>query len=154
MTLRQQLIQDRVELLAETLEIPNDQAFERFVHSVITGQSVHSLAPADWVDGGQDKQIDLISLEEDEDEAELYVISVKLTTNFSSNAIILMSNGINWLLKRPKAELATLTNQTFRDKITDVRSQMHSIGWSNVSVRCFLLRTDFPVFYPMSASKK
>ena len=139
MTLRQQLIHDRVERLADSLKIPNDQAFERLAHSVITGQSVHSLAPADWVDGGQDKQIDLISLEEGEDEADLYIISAKFSPSFSSNAIILMSNGLNWLFKRPKAELSTLTNDTFRDKILDVRSQMHGIGWANVAVRCFFV---------------
>jgi hypothetical protein len=51
MTLRQQLIADRVANLVTSIGIPQDQAFERFVHSLVTGQSVHSLDPADWVDG-------------------------------------------------------------------------------------------------------
>lgn len=51
MTLRQQLIADRVANLVNTIGIPQDQAFARFVHSLVTGQSVHSLNPADWVDG-------------------------------------------------------------------------------------------------------
>ena len=93
MTLRQQLVADRVANLVASIAIPEDQAFERFVHSLVTGQSVHSLDPADWVDGAQDKQIDLISIEEDDTEAEIFIISAKLTDGFSSNAIILMRNG-------------------------------------------------------------
>ncbi len=103
MTLRQQIIADRVANLEASIGIPRDQAFERLVHSLVTGQSVHSLDPADWVDGSQDKQIDLISIDEEEDGAELYIISAKFTDGFSSNAIILMRNGLDWLFGRPEA---------------------------------------------------
>jgi hypothetical protein len=139
MTLRQQLINDRVENLATSLGIPKDQAFERLVHSIITGKSVHSLDPADWVDGSQDKQIDLISVEEGEQDAELYIISAKFTDSFSSNMVILMGNGLNWIFKQPRQELDLISNEVFRDKIVDVRSTMQSIGWCNVNVRCFFV---------------
>ena len=137
MTLRQQLIADRVANLVNTIGIPQDQAFERFVHSLMTGQSVHSLDPADWVDGSQDKQIDLISIEEEDNEAEVFIISAKFTEGFSSNAIILMRNGLGWMLKRPRTEVATISNEAFRDKILEVRSVLSGIGPSNVRVRCY-----------------
>src|SRR6186997_2725077 len=106
MTLRQQLVADRVANLVISVGIPPDQAFERFVHSLVTGQSVHSLDPADWVDGTQDKQIDLISIEEEDEEAEIFIISAKYTEGFSSNAIVLMRNGLGWMLNRPRSEVA------------------------------------------------
>lgn len=137
MTLRQQLVADRIANLVTSIGIPQDQAFERFVHSLVTGQSVHSLDPADWVDGSQDKQIDLISIEEDDDEAEIFIISAKFTEGFSSNAIILTRNGLGWMLNRPRAEVATITNEAFRDKILEVRSVLSGIGPSNVRVRCY-----------------
>jgi hypothetical protein len=137
MTLRQQLIADRVANLVTSIGIPQDQAFERFVHSLVTGQSVHSLDPADWVDGTQDKQIDLISIEEDDDEAEVFIISAKLTDGFSSNAIILMRNGLGWMFNRPRTEVATISNEAFRDKILEVRSVLSGIGPSNLTVRCY-----------------
>ena len=137
MTLRQQLVADRVANLVTSIGIPQDQAFERFVHSLVTGQSVHSLDPADWVDGSQDKQIDLISTEEEDDEAEIFIISAKFTEGFSSNAIILMHNGLGWMLNRPRAEVATISNEAFRDKILDVRSVLSGIGPSNIRVRCY-----------------
>lgn len=137
MTLRQQLVADRIANLVSSIGIPQDQAFERFVHSLVTGQSVHSLDPADWVDGAQDKQIDLISIEEEDDEAEIFIISAKFTDSFSSNAIILMRNGLGWMLNRPRTEVATISNEAFRDKISEVRSVLSGIGPSNVRVRCY-----------------
>ncbi len=137
MTLRQQLISDRVANLESSIGIPQDQAFERLVHSLVTGQSVHSLDPADWVDGSQDKQIDLISIEEEENEADIFIISAKFTTGFSSNAIILMRNGLGWMLNRPRNEVATISNEAFRDKILDVRSVLSGIGPSNIRVHCY-----------------
>ena len=139
MTLRQQLVADRVANLVTSIGISQDEAFERFVHSLVTGQSVHSLDPADWVDGSQDKQIDLISIEEEDDEAEIFIISAKFTDGFSSNAIILMRNGLDWMLNRPRTEVATISNQAFRDKISDVRSVLSGIGPSNVRVRCYFV---------------
>ncbi len=137
MTLRQQLIADRVANLETSIGIPQDQAFERLVHSLVTGQSVHSLDPTDWVDGSQDKQIDLISIEEGNDEAEIFIISAKFTNGFSSNAIILMRNGLGWMLNRPRAEVATISNEPFRDKILDVRSVLSGIGPSNLRIHCY-----------------
>ena len=139
MTLRQQLIAERVANLETTIGLPKDQAFERFVHSLITGQSVHSLDPADWVDGSQDKQIDLISIEEDNDEAEIFIISAKFTDGFSSNAIILMRNGLHWIFNRARAEVAAVSNEAFRDKILEIRSLQSGIGPSNITVHCFFV---------------
>jgi hypothetical protein len=137
MTLRQQLIADRVANLEASIGIPQDQAFERLVHSLITGQSVHSLDPADWVDGSQDKQIDLISIDEDDDEAEIFIISAKYTNGFSSNAIILMRNGLGWMFNRPRTDVATISNEPFRDKILEVRSVLSGIGPANIRIHCY-----------------
>ena len=136
-TLRQTIVADRVANLAATIEIPQDQAFERFVHSLVTGQSVHSMDPADWVDGGQDKQVDLISIDEEDQQAEITIISAKYTDTFSSNAIILMRNGLGWILNRPRTEVATITNELFREKIYEIRSVIAGNGPSNITVRCY-----------------
>ncbi len=136
-TLRQQLVADRVASLVTAIGIPQDQAFERLVHSLVTGQSVHSMDPADWVDGGQDKQIDLISIDEEEREAEITIVSAKFTDTFSSNAIILMRNGLGWIFRRPRNEIDTISNESFREKILEIRSVVSGIGPSNITVRCY-----------------
>ena len=95
--------------------------------------------PTDWVDGTQDKQIDLISIEEQEHEADLYIISAKFTDGFSSNAIILMRNGLDWIFARDRQEIATIGNVPFRDKIAEVRSLLSSTGPSNITVKCYFI---------------
>src|SRR5438876_1218838 len=136
MTLRQQLVADRIANLVISIGIPQDQAFERFTHSPVTGQSVHSTDPADWVDGSQDKQIDLITVDEEDQDATISIISAKFTGGFSSNAIILMRNGLNWIFNRPRSEVTTISNEAFRDKIFDIRSVLSGMGPSNLTVRC------------------
>ncbi len=155
MTLRQQLIADRVANIESSIGIPPDQAFERLVHSLVTGQSVHSLDPADWVDGSQDKQIDLISIDEGDSEADIFIISAKFTNGFSSNAIILTRNGLDWMLNRPRAEVANISNEPFRDRIFDIRSVLSGIGPSNVRVHCYFatngLTSDLSTEYQQEA---
>jgi hypothetical protein len=107
------------------------------VHSLVTGQSVHSLDPEDWVDGSQDKQIDFISIEEEDGTAEFFIISAKFTDGFSSNAIIQMHNGLGWVFNRPRAEVGALSNEPFRDKIQEIRSVISGTGPSNITVRCY-----------------
>ncbi len=134
MNLRQQLINDRVEALAHALSLPPDQAFLRLAHSIVTTQSVHGFDKADLVDGGQDKQVDTITIVQDDDEAIVYIISAKNTDSFSSNAIIQMRNGLDWVFNKPKGDIATLSNAKFRDRINDLRSLLGGLGYSNVSI--------------------
>ena len=134
MNLRQQLISDRVDSLSKTLNLPRDPTFLRLAHSIVTGQSIHAFDKADFVDGGQDKQVDTITIIQDDDEAVVYIVSAKNTESFSSNAIIQMRNGLDWVFNKSKADLTTLSNTKFRDRINDLRSVLSGLGYSNVSI--------------------
>lgn len=134
MTLRQQLIQQRTEEIAQTLSISKDMAFLRLAHSIITGQSIHAFEMADLVDGGQDKQVDTITILENDEEADVYIISAKNTATFSSNAIIQLRNGLDWTFNKPKADVQTLLNVKFKDRINDLRSVLNGVGYSNVNI--------------------
>jgi len=134
MNLRQQLIKDRTDSLASTLGLPGDKAFLRLAHSIITGHSVHAFEAADLVDGGQDKQIDTITIVQDDEEASIYIIIGKNTETFSSNAIIQTRNGLDWVFNKPKADVQTLTNSKFKDRINDLRSVLNGLGYSNVNI--------------------
>jgi AIPR protein len=132
--LRQQLITDRVDVVAKSLGLPADQAFVRLGHSVITGHSIHAFDPADLVEGGQDKQVDTITIDQEDEEADVYIISAKNTDTFSSNSIIQMRNGLDWVFNKPKADLQTLSNAKFRDRINDLRSVLNGLGYANVRI--------------------
>jgi hypothetical protein len=134
-SLRQQIIQDRIDDTAKVLGLENkDLAFLRLAHSIITGQSIHAFDDADLVDGGQDKQIDAITIEEGDEEATVYIIQVKNTDSFSSNALIQMRNGLHWIFDKTKADLQGLGNAKFRDKVLAYRSVQSGFGPSNICI--------------------
>ncbi|WP_037247880.1 hypothetical protein [Rhodopirellula baltica] len=85
-TVRQQIIDDRVSQTASLLHCSESEAFERFSHATFTGISLHSFDESDLVDGSQDKQIDAITIVENDGEAEIFILSMKYTNGFSSNA--------------------------------------------------------------------
>lgn len=94
MNLRQQIIQDRVDALAQQLHLETDQAFTRLAFSLVTGTSVHAFDPDTLVDGGQDKQIDVFSLEPRGETADVFILQTKNSHSFSSNALVQLANGL------------------------------------------------------------
>ena len=138
-TVRQQIIEDRVTQIQTLLSADSSESFERFAHSTYTGISVHSFDNTDLVDGSQDKQIDTITIVEDDGEADVFILSMKNTGGFSSNALILMRNGLNWIFNKPRTDIQEISNVSFRDKILEIRSILSGYGPSNVSFRCAFL---------------
>ena len=134
MNLRQQIIKDRVEQTAKNLGVSEDEAFLRLTHSIIVGQSIHAFDQGDVVDGGQDKQIDAITIEQDDDQATVYILQFKNTESFSSNALIQMRNGLEWVFKKSKSDLANLSNVPFRDRVLEYRSVQSGLGPANIEV--------------------
>jgi hypothetical protein len=136
MSLRQSLIEERVAQVQSEMSLPPDEAFERFSHATYTGISLHAFDPADLVDGSQDKQIDLITIVEDDGEADIFILSTKFTEGFSSNALIQVRNGLNWIFNKPRADIASISNVPFKDKILEIRSLLGGLGYSNARIRC------------------
>jgi hypothetical protein len=135
MNLRQQIINDQVEKTKELLQVKTDKAFLIFTHSLISDTSIHAFSPSDDVDGGQDKQIDAITIEDNNDEAIVYITQAKNETGFSSNQIIKIRNGLNWIFNKSKTDIQTLSNQRFIDAILRYRDLQNNIGPSNIQVR-------------------
>lgn len=131
-SIRQQIIGDEVERVAELLGISEDAAFLRFVHQLLTGRSLHTFDDDDVVDGGQDKQIDAITIDSDDSAADVWIVQAKNSPSFSSNALVQMGNGLRWLLEAPKKDLETLDNPQFRDKILEFRGVRSELGPSNL----------------------
>ena len=141
MHLRQQIIESRVDEIAEQLSISADEAFLRFGHSLIVGRSLHAFDNDDLTEGGQDKQIDVITIEDDGDSADVWILQAKHSPSFESNMLIQMGNGLNWLLERPRAEISRLANTNLRDKIYEYRSVQNNLGPSNLRVHVAFVTT-------------
>ena len=139
MTLRQQIVKTNIEIISKKLGVNEDAALLRLGHSLLTGKSVHSFDDDDLVDGGQDKQIDSISIYEEGDEAFVYIIQSKNTKSFESNIVIQMRNGLNWMFNKERSEIKTLSNKNFKDRILNYREIQSSIGPSNLHIKVFYI---------------
>ena len=134
MSLNQQIVRDKTEAIAAQLSIDEDAAFLRYAHSLVTGDSALNVDDSDLVDGGQDKQIDAITLSEKDDSLEVYVTQAKNAPSFSSNALIQLGNGLRWLFESSRTELNQLCNHTLRDRILEYRSLLSALGPSNIEI--------------------
>ncbi|MBL8088807.1 MAG: AIPR family protein [Anaerolineales bacterium] len=134
MNLRQQIIRDRVENISTQLGEGLDYSFLRLAYSLFTNRSLFSFQSADFVDGGQDKQIDVITIEQSDNEINIYILQVKNEDSFSSNSLIAMHNGLNWIFNKSRSEINKLSNIKFRDKILEVRALQSDVGPSNINV--------------------
>jgi len=135
MNIRQQIVQSNIEQTASHLELDDDGAFVRLAHSLIADQSIHSFEESDLVDGGQDKQIDVITIVDETDEAYVYILQVKNTQSFESNILIQMRNGLQWIFNKSRPDISTIANTNFKDQILSYRALQSSIGPSNIHIR-------------------
>lgn len=135
MTLRQQIVQDHIDKTVAKLGSTDDQAFLVFAHSIFIDRSMHSFDQNDNVDGGQDKQIDVITIDDDTNEATIYITQIKNEESFSSNNIIQIRNGLHWIFEKRQADIDTLTNIKFKDRIADYRKVQSSLGPSNIYIK-------------------
>lgn len=129
---RQQIIGDEIDGVAALLGISEDAAFLRFAHQLLTGRSLHAFDDDDVVDGGQDKQIDAVTIDSDDSAADVWIVQAKNSSSFSSNALIQLGNGLRWLLEAPRKELDSLDNQPFKDKIIEFRGVRFELGPANL----------------------
>jgi hypothetical protein len=134
MNLRQQIVRDRVEQIAGNLKVSEDLAFLRLAHSLLVDQSIHAFDDNDLVEGGQDKQIDVITIEQDSEEATIYILQAKSSASFSSNFLIQMGNGLDWIFNKPRSEVKKLANMKLRDRILDCRAAISGLGPSNITI--------------------
>jgi hypothetical protein len=130
--IRQQIIGDEVDGVATRFGISEDVAFLRFAHHLLTGRSLYAFDDNDLVDGGQDKQIDTVTIEADDSAAAVWIIQAKGSSSFSSNALVQMGNGLRWLLEAPRKKLESLENQPFKDKILEFRGVRSELGPANL----------------------
>lgn len=134
MNLKQQIIEQKIEDIVSQLGLSKDKAFLRLVHSLTTAQSIHAFDETDIVDGGQDKQIDIITIETGQDDTTVYIIQTKNTDSFSSNILIQMKNGLSWIFSKPRADVNTLSNTKFKDQIIRYRAVQSANGPSNIHI--------------------
>lgn len=134
---------------AKTLEIQNtlnlqskDNAYQILVASALFDLSYEDIAPEEIVDGRQDKQIDIIHIDDQPDDrtAHIHIIQTKNTRGgFSSNALIQLQNGLYWVFEADASNLNTVNNRNLVIKIEEIRQLWFDYGTSNLDVSVYFV---------------
>ena len=141
MSLRLSIINDRLEEYIQSSGDKPDVAFMKLTHAIIQGCDYDDLQPEDIVDGGEDKQLDVLCFDEDPITglADVLILQTKNTDSFSSTALTLLGNGLSWLFEKSKAQYQKLGNVRLVRKIDEVREFRTRSGPSNLRVRVFFV---------------
>lgn len=140
MQIRQNWIQEDLENIRDDYNLRNnDEAFQALAISVIFDVDYEDIKPEEVVDGGQDKQIDVIRIEDDEERsyASIHIIQAKNTSGFSSNTLIQMRNGLDWIFGKRKDEVEELENDKLKSKIMEIRDIRKRYYSSNMSLTVY-----------------
>ena len=126
MILRKQMVEDRISTIAELLDIDKDKAFLRYVYAVLFSTRYDDEnIESDIVDGGDDKQFDIIRIDEEPDQATIHLVQVKNSPKFSGTSVVRMRDGLDWVFKKPEAKYKSLPNTDLAVKIGEIR---HLVG--------------------------
>ncbi len=130
----QELIEDIIPSFTDA-----DEAFLNLVTSLVFDIDIESIDPADIVDGGQDKQIDIIRINENAEDgfAVIDIIQSKNKKGFSSNSLIKIKNGLDWIFVQPKNDYKKIENQDFVNKIDEIRELRLTHGSSNLEINVY-----------------
>lgn len=137
--IRQTWIEEEAERCAKELGESSDIGFLYLASSLLLDCAPTDIEEEDIVDGGQDKQIDLIHIEDNPEKghADITIIQAKKTDGFSSNIAIQIRNGLDWIFERPKAELNGIKNHALKAKVLEARTLRTDYGASNLAVRVY-----------------
>ncbi|MBI5817689.1 MAG: AIPR family protein [Verrucomicrobia bacterium] len=137
MSVRLRIIEEQVEHYSDTSGDQKDIAFLKLACSLLQGSGYDDLEPEDIVDGIDEKQIDVVSVEEDAAAAaiDVLIVQAKNQDSFPTNYLTLMGNGLSWVFEKPKDEYTKLRNARLVKKINELRDARKRLGPSNMRVR-------------------
>ena len=138
--MRQTWIQEKTQQTKNLYNYDNlSDAFQDLVLSLIFDISIDDIDNEEIVDAPQDKQIDIIHIEKDEDEkcAHVHILQVKNTGGFKSSVVLKMKNGLYWLFSANESEYLKLNNPQFVNKIQEFRELRLKLRQSKIFVTLY-----------------
>jgi hypothetical protein len=123
LTVDRTLVRERLTKLATQLDESADRAFLFLLYGLKTGLGYDTLDEEDITDGGDDFEMDVVSIDDATDPDTLSVVVVAATTSesHSTTELTRLSAGLEYLLARPKNEWSKLPNEKLRERIRDFR---------------------------------
>jgi len=133
--LRKQMLEDRIRKISTDLGIPEDKAFMRLTYELLFDTQYDDPDyDTDLVDGGGDKQIDIIRIEESQGQATIHLVQVKNSGTYAGKVVVQMRDALSWIFERPEEQYSKITNKDFVLKISEIRELSGRLGLRNLSV--------------------
>lgn len=140
--MRQTRIEEKAEYLKTEYEFESvDKSFMAMAVAVLLDLDYDAIPPEEIVDGGYDKQIDVIRIEDDPNNGSAYIhiLQTKNARGFKSTALVQMKNGLDWLFEKPRAEYSRLDNRPLVNKIDEIRQLRQQYGPSGLDVSVYFV---------------
>ncbi|MBX3499369.1 MAG: AIPR family protein [Alphaproteobacteria bacterium] len=135
------IIEERVKRISKANSLPPDMAFLTWVHSLLFDTDEGEIPKGELIEGSGEKQLDTINVDDDSqsESATVSFLQAKRTGGFSSNSLVLLSNGLSWVFEADEDKLAGLKNVALRNKITEIRDLLQEYGPSKLTVRVYMV---------------
>ena len=139
--LEQTIIEEQIEQAQSVVGCSTDEAFMHWSYSLFFESEDGEVPTDELIDGSQEKHVDIIHIEDypDDSHAKIYIIQSKNTMGFSSNSMILISNGLRWIFQQPKQDYENLGNSPLVAKIKEIRELRKNYGASNLDVQVLFI---------------
>ena len=133
-----QIIDDQISEIEKSMGISEGVAFLRYVYSVLFDTEFDNPDfDSDSIDGGDDKQFDLIHIDEDDRQATVHLVQVK-KSGFKGTPVVQMRDGLDWIFKKPRQRYQKIKNKDLIVKIGEIRDLIGGpFGKSKLSVKIY-----------------
>ena len=138
--LSQTWVEDQVKQIKSEYEYSKDsEAFQALVYGLLFEADYDGIPQSEIIEGSGEKQIDIIRIEENEDfeQAIIHIVQTKYRKGFSSNAISLINNGLDWIFSTPEKDYKKLKNNRFVFKIEEIRNLRNKYGHDGLKINVY-----------------
>jgi hypothetical protein len=138
--MKQTWLQEKTERIKDLYKIDDiNDAFRDLSYSLIFDIGINDIDAEEIIDSRQDKQIDIIHIEENqiEQHAHLHILQIKNETGFKSTVVTQIKSGLSWIFSARKEEYEQLENEQFVTKISEIRQKRQDYGPNKISVTVY-----------------
>lgn len=131
-------VEDRVHILADKYNNDTHEAFLRLIFYLVTGLGYDDLDSEDMIDGHGEYQIDVLHIDtSNQEQAIVTILQVTFSETLSSNKLIRLHTGLDYLLTRSRDEYSKISNSKLKNKIQEFRDLRGEILSSNIKLQCY-----------------
>lgn len=134
--IKKNIIEEKLKAFCKENKISNiNDGFMYFIYSLYEDIEYNDIDGNDIVDGSEDKQIDMVKVDETDETLVINIYQVKKENGFSSNTVIHMKNGLDWIFEIESDKIDDNKNKKFISKIKEIRSKFKDYGMGDMIVK-------------------